>query len=379
MRFAFTRYLAVAALLLLCFPLAMVADGTKLAVGDIIAVQVEGEKDLSKNYEINDAGGITLPVVNLVKVVGLNTSDAAAAIGKALEKTLVNPQITVTFVDRGKMQIFVVGQVKKPGVVEIGIGDKILQALTLAGYDDTADLSRVSIRRGDEVITLDLSKYLSGQDLSANVALKSGDTIVVQNVGFVGSVLVTGQVTKVGSIPVTKGMTFREVMGLVGGVTVDADTEKISVKREGSPDPISVNYKSAMDGDPTTDIALRPGDTVYVPEIETSYYTVMGGVNRPGQYPLKRKLSLSEAIGEAGGPDPNVGDMRKVQLVRRPKANSTAPETSVINLDNILKTKPTDQPMVDRGDVIIVAVHKPRTNLLQALQSILPFGWLLRR
>ncbi len=379
MRFAFTRYLAVAALLLLCFPLAMVADGTKLAVGDIIAVQVEGEKDLSKNYEINDAGGITLPVVNLVKVVGLNTSDAAATIGKALEKTLVNPQITVTFVDRGKMQIFVVGQVKKPGVVEIGIGDKILQALTLAGYDDTADLSRVSIRRGDEVITLDLSKYLSGQDLSANVALKSGDTIVVQNVGFVGSVLVTGQVTKVGSIPVTKGMTFREVMGLVGGVTVDADTEKISVKREGSPDPISVNYKSAMDGDPTTDIALRPGDTVYVPEIETSYYTVMGGVNRPGQYPLKRKLSLSEAIGEAGGPDPNVGDMRKVQLVRRPKANSTAPETSVINLDNILKTKPTDQPMVDRGDVIIVAVHKPRTNLLQALQSILPFGWLLRR
>ena len=379
MRFAFTGYLAVAALLLLCFPLAMVADGTKLAVGDIIAVQVEGEKDLSRYYEINDAGGITMPVVNLVKVLGLNTSDAAAAISKALEKTLVNPQITVTFVDRGKMQIFVVGQVKKPGVVEIGIGDKILQALTLAGYDDTADLSRVSIRRGDEVITLDLSKYLSGQDLSANVALKSGDTIVVQNVGFVGSVLVTGQVTKVGSIPVTKGMTFREVMGLVGGVTVDADTEKISVKREGLPDPISVNYKSAMDGDPTTDIALRPGDTVYVPEIETSYYTVMGGVNRPGQYPLKRRLSLSEAIGEAGGPAPNSGDMRNVQLVRRPKANSTAPETSVINLDAILKTKPADQPMVDRGDVIIVAVHKPKTNLWQALQSILPFGWLLRR
>jgi polysaccharide export outer membrane protein len=379
MRFAFTGYLAVAALLLLCFPLAMVADGTKLAVGDIIAVHVEGEQDLSKNYEINDAGGITMPVVNLVKLVGLNTSDAAAAISKALEKTLVNPQITVAFVDRGKMQIFVVGQVKKPGVVEIGIGDKILQALTLAGYDDTADLSRVSIRRGDEVITLDISKYLSGQDLSANVALKSGDTIVVQNVGFVGSVLVTGQVTKVGSIPVTKGMTFREVMGLVGGVTVDADTEKISVKREGLPDPISVNYKSAMDGDPTTDIALRPGDTVYVPEIETSYYTVMGGVNRPGQYPLKRKLSLSEAIGEAGGPAPNSGDMRNVQLVRRPKANSTAPETSVINLDAILKTKPADQPMVDRGDVIIVAVHKPKTNLWQALQSILPFGWLLRR
>ena len=152
------------------------------------------------------------------------------------------------------------------------------------------------------------------------MALKSGDTIVVPNVGFVGSVLVTGQVGKVGAIPVSKGTTFREVMGLAGGVTVDADTEKITVKREGLADPISMNYKRAMDGDPTADIALQPGDTMYVPEIETSYYTVMGGVNRPGQYPLKRKLSLSEAIGEAGGPDPNVGDMRKVQLVRRSTA-----------------------------------------------------------
>ena len=53
--------------------------------------------------------------------------------------------------------------------------------------------------------------------------------------------------------------------------------------------------------------------------------------------------------------------------------------TSVVDLEAILKTKPTDQPMVDRGDVIIVAVHKPKTNIWQALQSILPFGWLLRR
>ena len=56
-----------------------------------------------------------------------------AAISKALEKTLVNPQVTVTYVDRGKLQVFVVGQVKKPGVVEVGIGDKVLQALTLVG------------------------------------------------------------------------------------------------------------------------------------------------------------------------------------------------------------------------------------------------------
>ncbi len=370
------RFLLLAMALLIVAPAACWSDGSKLAVGDVIAVAVDGEKDFTKPYQINKDGCVILPMVGATKVVDLNTSDAAAVLTKALGEVLVNPQVTVSFVERAKMAVYVVGQVTRRGLVEIGVGDRVLQALAQAGYDETADLSRVNIRRGDEIIDLDLTKYLSGQDLTVNRELQSGDTVVVPRVDTIGTIMVLGQVQKVGSVPITRDMTFKEVMGLVGDVTVEADTEKITVRRENQTEPIHIDYKRAMDADPAADLVLQPGDTIYVPQIETSFFTVIGGVNRPGQYPLKGKLTLSEAVGVAGGAIPNVGDLRKVNVMHASRSGES-PESSMIDLTKVIKGAGSE-PLVNRGDVIYVTEHKPKTSILDVIRTILPFGWIFR-
>lgn len=353
-------------------------DGSKLAVGDVISVTVDGEKDLTKPYEVNNDGYITMSMIDTVKVAGLNTSDASAVITKALGKVLVNPQVTVQFLQRARMQVFVVGQVLKKGLVEVGVGDRVLQALAQAGYDDTADLTHVDIRRGDEIISLDISKYLSGEDLTLNKELQSLDTIVVQRVDMLGTAMVTGQVGKPGTVPIKRGMTFREAMGLIGDVTLDADTERITVKRQGITDPIKVNYNAAMAGDPAADLALQPGDTINVPQLEVSTFTVMGGVNRPGPYPIKGRLTLTEAIGTAGGAIPNVGDLRFVTIMHAGGKDLASADATIFNLQKVIAGS-AQEPLVKRGDVIYVKEHKPGFNILQMLQQVLPFGWLFRR
>ncbi|MCE5324477.1 SLBB domain-containing protein [bacterium] len=358
-------------------PMAAIADGSKLAKGDVIDVIVDGEKDFSKQYQINGNGCILMPMVDAVKVVGLNTTDASAVITKALNKVLVNPQVSASFVERAKMQVYVVGQVNKRGLIEIGVGDRVLQALAQAGYDDTADLSHVNIRRGDEIIDLDLAKYLSGEDLTVNRELESGDTIVVSRVDMIGSVIASGQVTKVGSIPLKRNMTFREAMGLVGGITVEADPAKITVKREGTAEPIKIDYEKAMAGDPTADVILAPGDTIYVPELEISYFTIWGGVNRPGQYPFKGKLALSEAVGVAGGAVTNVGDLRKVKIMHASGPEAKVGESITVDLTQVIRGA-ADEPLVRRGDVIYVTEHKQKTNLWNAIQTLSPLWWIFR-
>jgi len=357
-------------------PVALLADGSRLAIGDVVAVVVDGEKEFTKAYQIDKDGCVALPMVEPVKVVGLNTSEASAVITKALTKVLVNPQVTVGFVERAKMQVFVVGQVKAPGLVVVGVGDRVVQALAQAGYDDTADLSHISIRRGNEAIDLDLTKYLKGEDLSVNMELQSGDTIVVPQLDMLGTVLVLGQVNKVGTVPLKRAMTFREAMGLIGGVTVEADTEKIALKREGASEPIHIDYTRAMDGDPSADLVLQPGDSIYVPQIETAFFTVMGAVNRPGQYPLKGKLTLSEAIGLAGGPVPDGADLQKVSIMRG-AANGKPGQTTKVDLSKVIATA-SEEPDIQRGDVIYVKDRKHKPNMLQLLQTILPLAWLLR-
>jgi protein involved in polysaccharide export with SLBB domain len=372
------HFLVVLAVLFAIAQTASWCDGSKLAVGDVISVVVDGEKDLTKPYQVNNDGYISMSMIDPVKVAGLNTSDASAVITKALGKVLVSPQVTVQFVERARMQVFVVGQVLKKGLVEVGVGDCVLQALAQAVYDDTADLSHVDIRRGDEIISLDMTKYLSGEDLTLNRELQSGDTIVVQRVDMLGTALVTGYVGKPGTLPIKRGMTFREAMGLIGDVTLDADTERITIKRQGTTDPIKVSYDAAMAGDPAADVALQPGDTINVPQLEVSSFTVMGGVNRPGQYPIKGRLTLSEAIGTAGGAMPNVGDLRYVTIMHAGTKDLASAQAATIDLTKVIAGS-AQEPLVRRGDVISVKVHKPGLNLLQMLQSVLPFGWLFRR
>jgi len=361
-------------------PLAGFGDGSSLAVGDVVTVTIDGEKDFTKNYQIGNDGAILLPQ-NLapVKLEGLDTSQAAAEIAKAASTVLVNPQVSVVYIQRARMQVFVVGQaVRKPGLVEIGLGDRVLQALAQVGYEETADLSRISVRRGEVIIPVDLSKYLSAEDLTANILLKSGDTIVVPRVDSIGTVMLLGQITKTGSVPITRGMTFRDVMGLVGGVTVDADLDKITIKRDGLPADIAVDYKKAMEADPIANVALQPGDAIYVAQVETPFFTIYGGVNRPGQYPLKAKVTLNEALGMAGGPIPGTGDTRKIQIVRAGKDKQSAGEMLNVNLQKI-NASGQPEPLIFRGDVINVAAHRPKPSVLETISSLLPFGWLFRR
>lgn len=353
-------------------------DGSNLVVGDVVSLIVDGEKDLTKPYEINADGCIRVSMVGDVKLLGLNTSEAAAVVTEALTEILVNPQVSVQFLERAKMNVFVVGQVLKRGLVDVGVGDRVIQALAQAGYDDTAELSHVNVRRGDDIIALDLTKYLTGEDLSVNIELLSGDTVVVPRVDMIGSVMVLGQVAKIGPVPLKRHSTFRDVMGLIGNVSIDADLDNITIKREGVPEPIPLDYKAAMAGNPEADIKILPGDTIFVPQMEGAFFTVLGGVNRPGQYPLKDKLMLSQAIGAAGGATINVGDLRKVQIMRGTGPDPKQTETTNFDLTKILQGE-LSEPAVQRGDVIYVAVHKPSPTLLQMLQYALPFAWLFRR
>ncbi|MFQ3549875.1 MAG: SLBB domain-containing protein [Armatimonadota bacterium] len=356
------------------FPASCFADGSSLEARDVINLVVAGESELSKPYELDKDGYIHLPWVEPVKLLGMNIIEATTAVTKALSDVLVSPEVTITYAGRAMMKIYVVGKVLKPGLVEIGVGGTVLQALAQVGYDDTADLSNISIRRNEQLIPINLAKYLSAEDLNQNIKLQSGDTVIVPPADAIGSILVVGQVNKTGNIPLKKNMTFKELMGLVGGVTVEADTERITIKREGIDQKLLIDYKRAMDGDPYADIVLMPNDTIHVPELETFYVTIYGAVNRPGQFPIKDNMSLREALGLAGGPAPN-GDMRRVEIIRNVE------KTGPINMKFDLTKMPENgsaEPTVQRGDVITVAARKEQKSFLETLGMILPFGWLFR-
>ena len=110
----------VAALLLLSIAIlprpSQAADPAayKLGIGDKVRVTIFGEKDLSGDFDVNDQGEVTLPLIGSVRIAGRTVGDAETVITTAYGKNyLVNPHVNLQVMNY--RPFFILGEVKNPG------------------------------------------------------------------------------------------------------------------------------------------------------------------------------------------------------------------------------------------------------------------------
>ena len=120
----------------------------KLGVGDKVRVTVFGEKDLSGDFDVNDQGEVTLPLIGSVRVAGKTVGDAETFITSSYGKNyLVNPHINLQVMNY--RPFFILGEVKNPGSYAYINGMTIVNAVALAGgYTPRANTRGIEVKRG---------------------------------------------------------------------------------------------------------------------------------------------------------------------------------------------------------------------------------------
>ena len=78
-------------------------------------------------------------------------------------------------------------------------------------------------------------------------------------------------------------------------------------------DTIRVDLQKLQSGTLTQNVALRPGDTIFIPRAETVF--VSGQVRMPGEYPIRAGMTVRQALALAGGVTDR-GSTRRVQIIR---------------------------------------------------------------
>ncbi|KQN90994.1 hypothetical protein ASE95_12045 [Sphingomonas sp. Leaf231] len=144
----------------------------QLGVGDQIALAVYGEADLSRNYAINPAGTIDVPLIGAVKAQGMTIDQLSAQIRQRLsEGYLRNPSVTGSILTY--RPFYILGEVNKPGQYPYQTGMTLEAAVALAGgYSYRAQQNQVFIRAesgGGEAKV----------EASPELAVRPGDTIRV--------------------------------------------------------------------------------------------------------------------------------------------------------------------------------------------------------
>lgn len=154
-----------------------------IGAGDIIAISVWKEPTLGGTVKVRPDGYVTLPLLNEVQVVGLTTAQLRKTLEAQYKEYTVDPFVTVRTEGIASSEVFLVGQVNRPGAYPLGGNDTILQLLTRAGgLGMFAERSNVRIvRRESEKMTeyiVDYDAIVKG-DLKQDILLRPGDRIIV--------------------------------------------------------------------------------------------------------------------------------------------------------------------------------------------------------
>ena len=160
----------------------------RIATGDSLAVTVFQVEALSKDYRVDLAGNVALPLIGDVVAVGRTTGELRDEIAQRLgARYLRNPNVTVAVKESTSNNITVEGGVRRPGLFPVAGPMTLIQSVALAGGidPDQGNARRLAIFRRIQgqrmAAAFDLVSIRRGEMPDPEVF--PGDIIVVESNG----------------------------------------------------------------------------------------------------------------------------------------------------------------------------------------------------
>jgi polysaccharide export outer membrane protein len=155
----------------------------RLAPGDKLRVDVYKDQQLSQSLQVRPDGKITLPLVGDVAAAGRTPTELRDAIAAALKDYIADPVVTVIVLETAPQVVYLMGEVNKPGTIQVPGRLSIVQALAMAGgFTDFANKKDIRILRkaSTGMQTLHFNYKDSVDDGSEPMMLLPGDTVIVR-------------------------------------------------------------------------------------------------------------------------------------------------------------------------------------------------------
>ncbi|MFN8650394.1 MAG: SLBB domain-containing protein [Gemmatimonadales bacterium] len=297
----------------------------RLGPGDALVLILTGDVEVAHELTVTREGFIAIPQVGQLNVANLTLAQLEDLLYQRLGRVYSgvrrqNPttRFTITVSRLRTVQVYVTGDVARPGSFQVSAAGTAMSALYAAG-GPTANGSfrRVEIRRnGTLVDSLDLYDYLLRGDNSHDARLENGDVVFVPVRGT--HVKVTGSVIRPAIYELKPSETLRDLLQAAGGFEAAALRRRVQIDRilppaqrqPGGRDRVVLDVAS----DQFTDglgpaLPMAPGDSVSVLKVaerRRNVVKVTGNVWTPGLVGYTAGMRLSEAIRLAGGPRSDV-------------------------------------------------------------------------
>lgn len=277
----------------------------KLGPGDMLEIEVLGDVDTRARTTVGPDGKIYFYVLPGLDVWGLTLAQTKEKIVQELKQFVREPQpVSLTLRTAESQRIWVLGRLNKPGVYAMSGPMTLLEALSSAGGPAAAS-------------------------------------------------------------------TFATIAGPVStsssrGATDEAgDLSRAFVIRQGQ--LLRVDFQKLLrDGDMSQNIYLQPDDFVYLPSAVAGSVHVLGSVNQPRTVEFTNRLTVVQAVAQAGGTVIRESYPQQIAIVR---GSLSQPKVAVVDMNAIIRGEAPDV-LLEPQDIVYVP-QSPHRVLTRYLDTIL--------
>ncbi len=265
--------------------------------GDEIELEVWGQINVHEQLTVDRAGDVFIPQVGKLSVVGLKFAELPAFLRTGIGRVFRNFELSVNIGQLRSIQVFVMGNARRPGTYTISSLSTLVNALFVSGGPTSRGTMRdIEVKRSGKLVTrLDLYDLLLRGDKANDITLQPGDIIFIPQAG--PRVAVSGSVGNPAIYEISPGSMLKEVLEYAGGMNVLAAGQHITLQRIADRAGLaSMNIDVTDDGLCTP---LRDGDIVglqqVVPKFDTTV-SLKGNVADPVRLPWHQNMKISELI-----------------------------------------------------------------------------------
>jgi protein involved in polysaccharide export with SLBB domain len=265
--------------------------------GDELMIQVWGQVTLNGHFMVDRAGNIYIPQVGTIHVAGQTFGNTQSYLKGQMSKIFRNFDLNVNIGQLRSIQVFVVGQARRPGNYTISSLSTIVNALfATGGPNPQGSMRHIQLKRGGKVVVdYDLYDLLQRGDKSTDVQLLPGDVIYIPPVG--PQVAVAGSVNTpaIYELKSAAESTVGDAILLAAGLTNVATGERARLERVDENRMRSMVDVSLDEvGRSTT---LRSGDILEFGAVVNRYkdaVTLRGNVANPGRFMWKPGMRVHD-------------------------------------------------------------------------------------
>jgi polysaccharide biosynthesis/export protein len=232
---------------------------------DQLSITVFEEPELTGKYRVDNDGWFSFPLLERVRAAGRTLTELQITLTALLANGfLKNPQVRVEIDQYKSQSVFVSGEVRAPGKIQMsGNSMTLLEALAQAGSPSQSASNEITVTRHDgaadaaqptviRVNRHDLEIGRAGRD----ILLRDGDII---NVPSAKRFYIAGQVRNPGFYVLEPGMSVQQAIALAGGLTERGSDRGIIATRivHGRAADIAVKLDDPVEPNDTLNIRQR--------------------------------------------------------------------------------------------------------------------------